>query len=280
MPISLPRWWPKRREPAPPSRRVGLALSGGAARGVAHLGVLEVLLREQIHPDVVTGVSAGSVVGALYCAGVPLSQMVALAQEMQWRKVARPCRPRLSLFDTTRLETYLDEMLEGKTFRDLAIPFAVLAVDILTSEVVTLNTGSVAHAVRASCAIPGLFSPVEWGEHLLVDGGVLNNVPVNLARQMGADYVIASSLSNQRLRHSRPHNVLEMWMVSLDMLARTAQQEAALADCMIQLQIEEFGLTDFAHAAELQERGRQAAEAQLPKLRADLGILWPAGQAD
>lgn len=277
MPISLPRWWPKRRPPAPPSQRIGLALAGGAARGAAHLGVLEVLEREQIRPDCVTGVSAGSVVGALYCAGVPLSQMQTLAAEMTWRKVARPCRPRLSLFDTTQLERYLDETIGGKTFEELALPFAVLAVDVLTSEVVTLNTGPVAHAVRASCAIPGIFSPVEWGERLLIDGGVLNNIPVNLLRQMGADYVIASTLNSARRRRSRPRSFLEMWLVSLDMLGHTALREAELADCVILPDVEQFRLTDFGHVAEMQARGRQAAEAQLPKLRADLGILWPAG---
>jgi len=276
MHISLPFLKPKRRQPPPPARRIGLALSGGAVRGIAHVGVLEILEREGIRPDYVAGVSAGSLVGALYCAGYTPAQIKTLALEMRWGRLARPCRPHLSLFDADRLEQQLNELLGGKTFDQLAIPFAALSVDILTSESVTLRAGSVARAVRASCALPGIFQPVEWDGRLLIDGGILNNVPVSLAREMGADYIIAVSLANLRVSRPRPRNVLEVWLASLDLLARQVQQEAALADCLIIPDVEAFNLADFRNASLLLERGRQAAEAHVERLRSDLGILLPA----
>lgn len=272
MHISLPRWWFTRKTEPAATRRIGLALSGGAVRGIAHLGVLEVLEREGIRADLVTGASAGSVVGALYCAGYPVEKMIALARDMRWSKVSRPCRPRLSLFDTGRLEAYLNELLEGKTFEQLDIPFAAMGVDIMTSEKVVMASGSVARAVRASCAVPGLFSPVEWGEHLLMDGGVVSNTPVKALQDMGADYTIAVPLSSLSARRPRPRNVFDVSLAALDTLVRLTDHEAELADCVICPSVDDLSYTDFGNFDELLRRGRRAAEAMLPQLRADLGM--------
>jgi len=274
MPNVAPQAWPKERQPAPPTYRIGLALSGGSARGIAHLGVLEVLEREEIRPAYVAGVSAGAVVGALYCAGYSVAQLQAMASELKWSRLIQPCWPRLSLFRTARLEERLNELLGGKTFEQLPLPLAVVAVDIATSEALTLHAGNVARAVCASCAMPGILSPVEWDGRLLVDGGVLNDVPVTPLREMGADYVIASALAKPRRSRPRPRSIFRMWSSMLDTVARLTEREAFLADCMIQPDVERFSLTDFGHSDELLASGRQAAEARLPQLRAGLGILW------
>lgn len=261
-------------------KKVGLALSGGAARGTAHIGVLEVLEREGFRPAVVAGVSAGSVVGALYCAGYSIEQLKALARNLSWAKLVRLGRPHLGLFDTSRMEAYLEELLGGKTFDQLSIPFLTVAVDLLTSQEVVLKEGRVARAVRASCAVPALFTPVEWDDHLLVDGGLLNNVPVRVLREWGADYVIAVNLLPPYARNARPRNLWELWMLTLYTLERNAHAEAQQADCTMYPDVIEFSLADLEHAEEMMERGRRAAEAKLKQLRADLqpsplaGLRW------
>lgn len=270
MPRSFLSWRPRKISESLPRKRIGLALSGGAVRGAAHLGVLEVLEREGIRPDMVAGVSAGSAVGALYCAGYSVEQMKAIALELQWSKLIRLCRPGLSLFDTSKLEAYVDELLSGRTFEQLDIPFIALAVDILTGQEVVLKEGRVARAVRASCAVPGLFTPIEWGEHLLVDGGLVNNVPVQVLRDSGADYVIAVDLGTGSLRSQRPRNVFEIWMLTLNALVRLIHSESALADCTICPDVADLSMVDFEDTAELICRGRQAAEAKIEQLKADL----------
>jgi NTE family protein len=261
-------WHSRRHRP----RSVGLALSGGAVRGVAHIGVLEVLEETGIRPDVVAGTSAGALVGALYCAGLPLSRIREEARELRWNRIGHVTRPRLGWFDISRLEERLDELLEHRTFTDLLIPFTAVAADILTGEVVTLDSGPVAAAVRASCSLPGIVTPYEQGERLLVDGGLLNNLPVSVARNMGADYVIAVDLSPSRHRFRKPRRLVEMAMLTYSNFALLANRERDDADCLITPNISHLGLTDFSHTTELMQKGREAAEAALPQLSVDLSL--------
>ena len=275
------RLWQKWRErkgwvagalKAEASRKIGLALSGGAVRGAAHLGVLEVLEREGIRPDFVAGVSAGSVVGALYCAGMPLGEILRLSRELHWSRLGRITRPRLGFFDISRLEGYLDELIEGRPFEQLSIPFAAVAVDILRGEVVVLREGSVSRAVRASCSLPGTFTPLEDGDRLLVDGGLINNLPVSVVQDMGADYVIAVDLGGMKERYHRPHNILEMWSLTYYTLISLTHSEAHLADCLIRPDVGRFNLTDFSQTEALIKEGRKAAAAAVSQLRRDLRL--------
>lgn len=253
-------------------RKIGLALSGGAVRGAAHLGVLEVLEREGIRPDFVAGVSAGSVVGALYCAGMPLDEIIRLSGELHWAQLGRITRPRLGFFDISRLESYLDELIEGRSFEQLSIPFAAVAVDILRGEVVVLREGSVSRAVRASCALPGTFTPLEDGDRLLVDGGLINNLPVSVVQDMGADYVIAVDLGGMKERYRRPRNIFEMWGLTFYMLVSLTHSEAHLADCLIRPEVGRYNLMDFSQTEALIQEGRKAAEAAVSQLQRDLRL--------
>lgn len=251
-------------------KKVGLALSGGSVRGAAHLGVLEVLEREDIRPDFVAGVSAGSAVGAAYCAGLDLEEIKRIALGLQWRKLGRVTRPRLGILDGRRLEQYVEEVIGPLQFDELEIPFAAVAVDIVRGELVVLKEGLVARAVRASCALPGLFTPVEMGEKMLVDGGVLNNLPVSTVRDMGADYVIAVDLLPPTIWGSRPQNVFELLFLSFYTLMRAAHSEAVEADCLIVPAIGEFNWVDFSQVPALIEKGREAAEAKIEQIKQDL----------
>ena len=260
-----------------PRRRVGLVLSGGAVRGAAHLGVLQVLDEAGIRPDLVVGVSAGAVVGGLYCAGLSPAALQQTARELNWNHLARLVRPRLGLFDISRLEQAIDDMTGGLTFEGLKIPFAAVAVDIICGKLVIFRQGPLARAIHASCAIPGLFNPVEDGDRLLIDGGALNNLPVAIARDMGADYVIAVDLLPLPTTPADwPKNILEMWSLSVyTLMRRTRSWEGQLADVHIQPDIAHISFIDFSRTDLLAQKGREAALSHLARIKADLGL--PAG---
>jgi NTE family protein len=266
------RWplnWPWRGKP----KRIGLALSGGGARGAAHLGVLKVLEREGIRPDYVVGVSAGSIVGAGYCAGMSVAEMEEVALDLQWSRLGRLVRPRLGFFDSQRLESYMTELIGELQFADLSIPFAAVAADILTGQLVVLREGSVAWAVRASCALPGIFTPVEEGDQLLVDGGTINNLPVSVVQEMGVDYVIAVDLLPvPQDGHPRPQNLFEMWSLAFYALLRATHAEGEDADCLITPNVGSYGTFEFSKMEKMLEKGVEAAEAKMDQLKADLGL--------
>ncbi|NLE75567.1 MAG: GNAT family N-acetyltransferase [Chloroflexi bacterium] len=269
--VSLPAETPRPDPALQP--RVGLVLSGGAVRGFAHLGVLEVLDEAGIRPHCVVGVSAGSVAGALYCAGVPPRTALERSRDLAWTHLGKVVRPKLGFFDIERLPQYLDDhYLHGCTFDQLHIPFAALAADLATGEEVVLREGSVAQAVRASCAVPGVFTPAEQGGRLLVDGGVVNNLPVSVARAMGAEYVIAVDLLPAGQRVEPPHNIFEMWAVTFYMMRRAVYAESHQADCLISPDVGQTSLVDFAVREELFARGREAASREVERIRRTLGL--------
>ena len=266
------RWpliWPWRKKP----RKIGLALSGGGARGAAHVGVLKVLEREGIRPDCVVGVSAGSIVGAGYCAGMSVAEMEKIALDLEWSKLGRLVRPRLGFFDSQRLESYVAELVGDLQFADLSIPFAAVAADILTCRLVVLKEGSVAWAVRASCALPGIFTPVERGDQILIDGGTINNLPVSVVQEMGADYIIAVDLlPAPQDGHPRPQNLFEMWSLAFYALLRATHAEGEDADCLIAPDVGSYGTFEFSKMEEMLAKGVEAAEAKIGQIKADLGL--------
>ncbi|HEY8444191.1 MAG TPA: patatin-like phospholipase family protein [Clostridia bacterium] len=175
---------------------LGLALGGGAARGFAHVGAIKAFEEHKIKFDYVAGTSAGSIVGALYCAGANSQDLINIAHELDPRSI----RSALSLppIDTARLENILKKYLGDMTFQELKIPFIAVAVDLKEASQVLLQQGSVAKAVSASCAVPFFFRPVIMNNMHLVDGGLLNSVPCDVARVMGADRVVAVDVNSGR----------------------------------------------------------------------------------
>lgn len=181
--------------------RVGLVLSGGGARGLAHIGVLKALARNEVPIDLVAGTSMGGLIAAVLAAGWEPGEMEAEAVRMRQlrRRVNLVDRavPRTGLVQGRRVHDYLVEQLGDITFAELRLPLALLAVDLVDGREVLLNDGSVVDAVRATISIPGVFAPVRRDGQTLVDGGVLNNLPVDIACQMGADVVIAVDVSRR-----------------------------------------------------------------------------------
>ncbi len=274
------------KPPAP--RHIGLALGGGAARGLAHIGVLEVLAEAAIPIHMVTGCSAGALVGALLAAGISAHQQHDLVHGLDWGAVSTLSLrlPRLSklgsalqglplgLLDLDKLMEWMGGILgEVRTFGQLQLPFAAVATDIVSGELVIMNDGEIAPAVRASCSVPGIFTPFRRDGRLLVDGGVIANLPVQAVRQMGAEYVIAVDLLPMPgARRREPENIVDLALTSLYTLIRANQAYANHADCVIAPAIEDFSLVELSAAEDLIAAGRAAAEAVLPRLRADLAL--------
>ena len=251
--------------------RVGIAFSGGAVRGYAHLGVWEVLSAHGITPCCTAGTSAGSIIAALVAAQVPVETIYERARNLSWGRLTRLMTPKhLGLLSLEPLEALLEEVMGGpKTFADLPIPLACIAFDIEREELVVLREGPVAKAVRASCSVPGIFTPVEWEGRLLVDGGVVKNLPLSVLREMGATYTIGVNLLAKRNTPHRPRSPLEVGLIAFYNMVR-ANQEENLADLLITPPIREISFNNFRAREELITRGRQAAQEALPRLLADL----------
>ncbi|BDG61800.1 patatin-like phospholipase family protein [Caldinitratiruptor microaerophilus] len=259
--------------------KVGLALGGGVARGIAHVGVLQALEESGIPIHIVAGTSAGSIVGALYAAGLDPWLLERVARELNWRGLVRLRLRRDGLLDAEGLEQLLRGNIGDLEFSQLRIPFAAVACDLLTGEEVVFREGRVAPAVRASASMPGVFLPVRMGARLLVDGGIVNNVPVSVCRAMGADYVIGVDLNRPRDRLRPPRNLLHILLYTLALLQRP-QIEASLAqaDVAIRPDLSEFSVVELERVSEMVEAGRRATFAAVPRIRADLERLR-AGRA-
>ncbi len=175
---------------------IGLALGSGAARGLAHIGVLKVLEEAAIPITCIAGTSIGAFIGALYAAGVPVQQMEKTLCDLDWRALARllsPTLPTSGLLDGGKVVEFMAELLPVKTFEELSIPLAVTATDIESGEALVLHQGSLLDGLNAAIAFPGIFTPVAWNDRFLVDGGLCNPVPADVAYRMGAQRVIGVS---------------------------------------------------------------------------------------
>jgi NTE family protein len=248
-------------------KRVGLALGGGGARGAGHTGVLEVLDRERVPIDCIAGTSAGSLVGAAYAAGIRGQRLVKLTQQTRWWHAARLTWPRDGLVSFAPLQRYVTKIVGDVTFADLQIPFAALATDMATGEQVVLRTGRVAPAVRASCSVPGLVTPLELDGRLLVDGGVVNNLPISVVRDMGADVVIAVCLF--QVPGKRPKGFPNILVTAIDYLLLRAGDDPSSAEVCISLPMAGLGsILKPSGAKRSMALGRQMATEAMPAIRA------------
>ncbi len=273
------------------SPKIGLALGGGGARGLAHIGVLKVLEREGIPIDAIAGTSMGGIVGSLYAAGKTVEEIEATVKKhgntSQMYKLIDVRLLGAGLLKGNRIKKLLAEMLGAEaTFADLRLPFAVVATDYNTGREVVLKEGSLVEAVRATMSVPGVFEPVELGNWQLLDGGVLDNVPVGVVRDLGAEKVIAVDvLPNFRLNEPgqtpivlplqprrTPKSYRQLWHVELIMIAAITEfrLRAAAPEAIIRpdLPVDMDLLTSFDRYKEAIDIGERAAEAALPEIRA------------
>ena len=250
---------------------MGLALSGGAARGVAHVGVLKVLRDNRIPVDYVAGTSAGALVGGAFAAGMSIEELEELGRRLRWRDFGRMTLSRLGIQSNARMEDYVRARFPVRRFENLPIPFAAIATDLRTgAPVVMRDTGDVAFAIRASCALPGWYVPVVDDEgRQLVDGGLVANIPSAAARSLGADVVVAVDVNHEGAKFlGAPTSVISVLFQSLILMQRTAaQHQRNAADIVISPQVGHIRWDEMARGDELLVAGEEAARAALPAIK-------------
>ena len=265
-------------------KKIGLALGSGSARGLAHIGVLRVLKEEGIPIDMIAGTSMGAVVGGLYALRRDITRIEELAGEISWRRL-------LSLVDLTfhrtglirgqRVIAWAKSIIGDVQFSDLEIPFACVATDIMTGRETVINEGSVMEAVRASSSIPGLFSLAKLRGKYLVDGGLVNPVPISTVKNMGAEFIVAVNVIPDTSSGDKTYwktrrgktgfkepNMIEVLMQSMYIGARPLVQSALKnADIVIEPQMASIGPGDFHRARECILQGELATADCIPQLK-------------
>ncbi len=259
---------PPAAPPAPTARaKIGLALGGGFARGLAHIGVLKIFEEEKIPIDFVAGTSVGSIVGALYCSGVSAKELEEIAAVARFKDFARWTISRYGFWANDRMVSFFDRLLKGKTFEDLRIPLAITATDFATGEGVIFRSGPLVCPVRASCAYPGMFPPINVNGRLLVDGMLAHSVPTAPLREMGAERVVAVSLSAHWVNKS-PRHVFDIIGQCFSIAqAKTCGIWQAAADVVLEPDVKGFSYDSFERAPELIRAGETAARKALAKIK-------------
>ena len=250
-------------------KRIGLALGAGALRGFAHLGVLKVLSDAEIPIDFVVGTSVGSLVGAAFCAGMPVDQIIEISREVTWPKLARINWGSIDGLVTFRgIRTLLDDLLDQPTFESLKIPFSVVTTDVDGDCEVAVSEGLLAPAVEASCSVSGIVAPVEWNGLRLADGVFVNSLPVSVARSMGAEYVIGVDVLRPMIRPN--WGAISQIVNAFEIVFRHAGGGTKMADCLISPEIGGFTYIRFSKRGDLIARGAEATTAMLPQIRRDI----------
>ena len=253
-------------------KKTGIAFGGGATRGIAHIGVIKVLQEENLTFDYVAGNSAGSIIGALYAAGYSWQELYEMAKKLTPGDILGLNLKRKGLFKSEKLQELLESYFGDKTFADLKIPYRCVAVDLNTGNLVELSEGSLAKAVRASCSVPGVFDPTPYNDSLLVDGGILNSVPGDVALKMGAEFVVAVNLNSDRGRYTDPKNGFDVIWSALK-IAWHENTVKSLKDVQVVIapDLSDYTYYDLKHLDKMVEIGEQAAREKLPHILKGFG---------
>ena len=260
------------RQAAPvlPSRipAIGIALGGGFARGIAHVGVLKVLEQEGIPVRVVAGTSVGALIGAAYCSGVTVDELHEMAHNVRFTTFARWTLSRCGFASNDRMISFLTRFLKVKTFEELRIPLGVTATDFNTGEGVVFHSGSIIDPVRASCAYPGMFLPVQMRGRYLVDGMLSHPVPTRPLREMGAERVLAVHLKGTWANGGPPRHLFDVigqsFAIAQDAMSAVWREAA---DLVIEPDVAGFAYDDFKRADDLVRVGEAAMKNALPEVR-------------
>jgi NTE family protein len=265
---------PKPAEPAasappvpPKPPKIGLALGGGAARGFAHIGVIQVLEEAGIKPDLVVGTSAGSLVAALYASGRSGAELASLAQSMDEGAITDWSFPGRGLIRGEALARYVREQTGQRSIEQMRLPLGVVATDLDSGAPMLFRRGDTGTAVRASSAVPAVFQPVKVGDREYVDGGLVSPVPVRFAREMGAELVLAVDISSPP-DGAPTGDAFRMLLQTFAIMGRSINHfELASADVVLRPRLAGVGSANFAARARAIAAGRQAMQAALPELR-------------
>lgn len=253
-----------------PVPKIALALGGGAARGFAHVGVIKTLEAHGIVPDMVVGTSAGSVVGVLYAGGYGGYDLQKVALQLEQDSVSDFALPDRGFIKGEQLQNYLNKALRNRPIESLNKPFAAVATDLQSGEMMVFRRGNSGMAVRASSSVPGVFQPVNIGGREYVDGGLVSPVPVKAARAMGADIVIAVDISGKP-KHAKVKDTLDILLQTFTIMGQgLGRYEMMEADVVIQPGLGAIGSAEFEQKHLAIMEGEKAALAALPLIREKL----------
>ena len=262
--------------PPPAKIRIGLALGGGAAKGFAHIGVIKMLEANGLRLEVVSGTSAGSVVGALYASGMDAFQMQEHAFALDEASIRDVSLFSGGVVKGQKLQDYVNELVRQRPIERMGKPFAAVSTQLETGKRTVFTRGNTGQAVRASSSIPGVFEPVSIGRWTYVDGGIVSPVPVDAARQLGADFVIAVDIST-KASGKAPGSLLGNVNQAITIMGqRLGAQETARADVVIRPRVNDIGAADFDQRNNAILEGEKAALAAMPQIRARLAQLRQA----
>lgn len=259
--------------------KVGLALSGGAARGIAHIGVLKALREAKISIDMIAGASSGALIGALYASGLDIEKIEEKALSLKWREFADFTLPKMGLISGKGIEEFVSEHTRVRDFNELKIPLAIVTTDLISEKEIIFKEGPLARIVQASCSIPGVYTPVKYEGMLLIDGGVVNILPADVLRRMGADFVIGVDANTKATIGPEPKNVFQVIIRSWDVISRQGAKRAKKdADLVIYPEIGDISKVDLKRAKELLQAGYQATQEVIPQLKREIrrrkGIIY------
>jgi len=247
--------------------RIGLALGSGAARGLAHIPVLEVFENEGIRIDMIAGTSIGSLVGGVYSTGVPIKYIKEIAKELTWDHITDITFPRKGLIKGDKLLSFLEIITQGKNIEDLKIPFRAIACDIESGKHIVLKEGSVAKAIRASTSIPGIYIPFQHQDKVLIDGGVIDPVPVSTVRDMGADIVIAVDVGIKNVQYEA-NNIFDILFNTFDIIQHELEKHRPLnADIIIKPDLSDCKSFDLDSYEKCFSAGYDAVKNALPRIK-------------
>jgi NTE family protein len=247
--------------------RIGLALGAGGARGFAHIGVLEVLEKHGLTPTFLSGSSMGSLVASLYACDLSPDMMEKLAVNLKRKHWLDLCVPGMGFVTGEKLRQIVKLLTRGKNIEELSRPLSIVATDLVSGERVVFTQGPVYEAVRASVSIPGIFVPYKMGDRLLVDGGVVDRVPIELVRSMGADMIIGVDVSLAP-SNSPVRSFFDVIFQTIDVMEQEIFRHRTVhADIMIRPDVGRFSSTSFTNIEEIIEEGRKAAYFMMPHIQ-------------
>lgn len=247
-------------------KKIGLALGGGAVLGTAHIGVLKALEENNISIDLIAGTSIGALVAAFYAFNTGYKEMEKIAKELEWFDITSISLSKYGLLKNDKLGKIIVDKIGDVTFDESKIKLAMIATDISNGKKVVLNKGNVANSVMASTALPGIFTPVEIEDKLLVDGGIVENLPIKTLKDMGAEYIIGVDLSFQHYQ-KKPENIIEVLINSFDYtIINATKYQLDEADLLIRPDLKEYNMIDTDQIEDLFKEGYNAAQKAISKI--------------
>jgi len=243
--------------------KIGLALGGGAAYGFAHIGVLKVLEKYGIKPDIISGTSVGSLIGGLYASGCSIKQIEDAAKDFNWFEIVNFTLPKEGLLSIEKLDNFIYKHSKVKKIQDAKIKFAVVTTNLLDEKEEIFFEGDMGPVIRASCSLPGIFAPTIYNHRIYVDGGILNNVPTEILKKMGADFIIAVDLlANSRIDILKNNNIFNIvwssWTLTIKQHTKVTQYKEA--DFVIKPDIVDVNPFDIIKRDEIISIGYESAE--------------------